>query len=199
MDATSGRDAVLTTHGRGRRRALGSVLTAAVLAVGLMAATAAPASAATCSGAGAVQAPSYDVLHAPPRSPDLNLTDLTGRVGEGDTIVASFTIPQGCSDVLVTLISYFAPGPAFDRGTAHTQNRATASSASFSEGRHTGALSITVQPCYFQVDLVQGRQIGRFGYGAGGEGFYSDQGRLVDAANGGTHTCPPGTVGDPAD
>jgi hypothetical protein len=201
MDATSGRHAALMTDGR--RRALARALFAVALATGLLAATAGSAAAATCTGAGAVQNRSFTLTHTDGTIPavETNVADITGRVHQGDAIVASFEISSGCSDVRVTLISYYAPGPTFDRSQAYRQTAANSDSALFSAGTHTDALRITVPKCYFQADLVQGDPIGTFGYGttgqgfpSNGQGFYSDQGRLVDAANGGTNACPPGTI-----
>ena len=192
MDATSGRHAALMTDGR--RRALTRALFAAALATGLLAATAGSAVAATCTGAGAVQNKSYTVVHAANPLVEIHMVDLTGHIGEGDTISASFTT-DCATPVQVTLVSYYAPGATFDRSTAYRQRIATYSSGTFSAGTHTSALTVVTPPCQFQIDLVQGEAIQKFGYGPGGEGFYSDQLRLVDAANGGTHACPTPPLG----
>jgi hypothetical protein len=196
MHAIFGRRAATITDRRGRRRTLASVLSAAGLLTGLLATTAAPASAATCpSGAAAVQSTSYDIVHLVGPA-EINVPDLTGHVQQGDVITVSFTIPPlptGCSSIAVDLVSYRAPGPTFDRSTADQQRLFNSNGADFAPGRHNypDGLRVDVPPCYFQVDLITGRPMDPLG---GTNGFYSDQGRLVDAANGGTMPCSTGVI-----
>ena len=47
-------------------------------------------------------------------------------------------------------------------------------------------MKVTIPNCYFQVDFVCGDYIDRFGP-AGSNVFYSAQGRLESADNGGVH------------
>jgi LPXTG-motif cell wall-anchored protein len=52
---------------------------------------------------------------------------------------------------------------------------------------------VNVPSCFFQVDFVKGKPIMHLGP-AGSSNFYSDQGRLLAAVNGGMKSCSTGTT-----
>ena len=115
------------------------------------------------------------------------VTNLRGHVHQGDTVSVTFTVKSGHTD-LFSLVSYTAPGPSFSASNASQQNIYQDSSGVFGPGTYT--LMVVVPQCYFQVDFVCGYAIDKFGP-AGSNIFYSAQGRLISADNGGT-TPPPG-------
>lgn len=115
------------------------------------------------------------------------LTDLRGHVHQGDTVEVQFTVNSGHTDMF-SLVSYTAPGSSFSASTASQQRIYQDSSAVFGPGVHT--LTVLVPPCYFQVDFVCGAAIDQLGP-AGSNIFYSAQGRLISADNGGTHAYIP--------
>jgi hypothetical protein len=120
-------------------------------------------------------------------------SSLSGRVASPDTVVASFTVPSNCS-VPLSLVSYTAPGPSFDANTADKQTvfDHTPDGAAYGAGHHS--LTVKVPACYFQVDFVRGAIIDKFGP-AGSNNFYSPQGRLIAADNGGSTACGSGGTG----
>lgn len=113
-------------------------------------------------------------------------SDLRGHVHQGDTVQVQFTVLSGHTDLL-SLVSYTAPGASFDANTASQQQVYQAASGVFGPGYHT--LTVVVPRCYFQVDFVCGSVIDHFGP-AGSNIFYSAQGRLISADNGG-YVPPP--------
>jgi hypothetical protein len=114
-------------------------------------------------------------------------TDLRGHVHQGDTVEVQFTVNSGHTDMF-SLVSYTAPGSSFSASTASQQQIYQDSSAVFGPGVHT--LTVLVPSCYFQVDFVCGAAIDQLGP-AGSNIFYSAQGRLISADNGGTHAYIP--------
>jgi hypothetical protein len=104
-----------------------------------------------------------------------------------------FKIAAGCKDIELSLVSYKAPGPTFDEQTADQQTVFDYKTQTFSAGDYT--LSVLVPDCYYQIDFVRGTVITKLGP-AGTDNFYDKQGRLIDAASGGTAACvtttPPG-------
>jgi len=103
----------------------------------------------------------------------------------------SFTVAAGCSNIKLSLVSYKAPGPAFDEKTADQQTVHDSKTVLLGAGNHT--LTVAVPNCYYQVDFVYGDVIAKLGP-AGSSNFYS-AGRLTKARNGGTGSCtPPPTV-----
>ena len=85
-------------------------------------------------------------------------------------------------------MSYKAPGPAFDADTAHLQTVHDSKTVLLGAGSHT--LTVLVPNCYYQVDFVYGDVIATLGP-AGSSNFYSAQGRLIKARNGGSGACMP--------
>ena len=106
----------------------------------------------------------------------------------GGTATVSFTLAGGCQNVKLSLVSYKAPGPTFDANTADQQTVHDSKTVVLGAGNHT--LSVAVPNCYYQVDFVYGDVITKFGP-AGSSNFYSAQGRLIKARNGGTASCSP--------
>jgi hypothetical protein len=165
--------------GRGRRLALTLVLSAS-LAIGLIGVSADSASAATCTGAAAIHSTGYTLTGpAGVRS----VTTLRGKVNQGDSVIASFTISSACpGGVVVSLVSYLAPGPTWDPNTANQQQPFDSLTMTFSPGPNSiGPVLVPPVPSCFQVDFVQGTIIQSFSPPGG---TYSGQGRLVDADNG---------------
>lgn len=109
----------------------------------------------------------------------------------GGLATVSFTVAAGCESVKLSFVSYKAPGPAFDATTADQQTVHDAKTVLLSVGNHT--LTVDVPGCYYQVDFVYGDVIARFGP-AGSSNFYSAQGRLIRAVNGGAASCAPTPV-----
>jgi hypothetical protein len=124
----------------------------------------------------------------PSRASDCSSSDaVSGSISvSGGTATGSFTVAAGCSGVEVSLVSYQAPRGSFDESIADRQVRYREVTESFDAGRHT--LAVDVPDCYFQVDLVTGAPIEKLGP-SGSDNFYGAQGRLVDAANGGSASC----------
>ena len=111
---------------------------------------------------------------------------LRDNVNQGNMVVATFQVPQGCQPTEVTLVAYQAPDSTFDRQTAHLQTLFDADTSTFSPGNHS--LQVTIPSCYFQVDFAKGPVIETLGP-ADTTNFYGDQNRLIDYDNGGTNTC----------
>ncbi len=115
----------------------------------------------------------------------------------GASVTVSFTVVPGVSSCqtppTISLVAYKAPGSTFDANTAYLQTVNDSSSGSFSAGQHS--LTVKVPVCYYyQVDLVQGGVIQHLGGqppldSAALNNFYSAQGRLIAASNGGSPDC----------
>ncbi len=104
------------------------------------------------------------------------------------TATVSFTVAAGCAEIKLSLVSYKAPGPTFDANTADQQTVHDSKTVVLGAGNHT--LNVAVPNCYYQVDFVYGDVIAKLGP-AGSSNFYSAQGRLIKARNGGTGSCTP--------
>jgi hypothetical protein len=114
---------------------------------------------------------------------------LAGHVQPGDHVVVNFTVPANCS-VVLSFVSYQAPGATYDPNTASQQTVFNAQdSVTFSAGNHS--MAVDVPPCFFQVDFVRGAVIQHLGP-AGSSNFYDAQGRLVSSGTGGTSACTGG-------
>jgi SdrD B-like domain len=120
------------------------------------------------------------------------VSDLRGNTDQGDSVTVTFTYTGTEVNHPFTLVSYTAPGPAFDATTASQQ-------AIYQQmtvyANHGGTYSITVgiPNCYYQVDFVCGFAIDHLGP-ANSNIFYSAQQRLVSADNGGTCANLPVTI-----
>lgn len=116
-----------------------------------------------------------------------------GSIGasQGGTASVNFTVAAGCN-VQLSLVSYKAPSAGFDASTASQQVLFDSSTATLAAGAHT--LSVSVPNCFFQVDFVFGAPLATLGP-AGSNNFYSSQGRLISAANGGSTSCAVTTGG----
>ncbi|MFA5861330.1 MAG: choice-of-anchor X domain-containing protein, partial [Candidatus Thermoplasmatota archaeon] len=117
------------------------------------------------------------------------LTGLRNQLAQGEHVQAQFTLIPGCTDFQVTLVSYRAPTPTFSQSNADQQVVYQSQTATFGPGTHT--LDVDVPPCYYRVDFVTGPVITQLGP-ANTNNFYSPQGRLIDADNGGIVSCPAG-------
>ncbi|HEY8103584.1 MAG TPA: hypothetical protein VIE18_03655 [Gaiellaceae bacterium] len=130
----------------------------------------------------------------PPQCPAAANAKLTSssEIGiAGGTATVSFTIAAGCENIKLSLVSYKAPGPAFDANTADQQTVHDFKTVVLGAGNQT--LTVAMPSCYYQVDFVYGDVITKFGP-AGSSNFYSAQGRLIKARNGGTSSCTPPPV-----
>jgi uncharacterized protein (DUF2141 family) len=114
------------------------------------------------------------------------VNDLRGNVHQGDMVQAVFTVRAGHT-AQVSLVSYSATGPTFDAATASQDTVFDSDSATFGPG--TYALTVHVPNWFFQVNLVLGPVIDQFGP-QGSNIFYTPQGRLLSADNGGTQPQP---------
>lgn len=159
-------------------RLLAIVLVAVpVLSLGLATPAAAWSSGPTCpSGIAAVTNISYVI------NGTATFSSLGGHVISGSTVTANFTIAPGCKNVQVSLASYRAPAPTYDRNTASQQVLFDSATGTFAAGFHT--LQVFVPAGFFQVDFVLGAAITQLGP-ASSHNFYGDQGRLIDHDNGG--------------
>jgi hypothetical protein len=113
------------------------------------------------------------------------VTDLTGNVHQGDTVKVVFTLD---STETFSLVSYTAPQNYFVADDADQQRIFDVAGATFGPGTHS--LTVVVPDCNYQIDFICGTPIETFGP-AGSNIFYTPQGRLFDADNGGT--CTPCT------
>jgi hypothetical protein len=191
MKAARGRLAALNTHERARRGALVCVLSAAAVAIGLVAAPTASAWGTRCpTGAAAIREDSVVLMHA-----DMTSTSpsrMNGNVQPNDKVQVKFTniSPSGCPAVDVTLVSYIAQGSTWNNGAqASTQIYFDSqSSTPISPGQQGQfPVPVVVPGTCFQVDLVSPAHPifqleGQFDPATGAT--YSAQHRLIDWANG---------------
>ena len=122
-------------------------------------------------------------------SPDgtqTTVSNLRGHTQQGDTVTVNFTVAAGAGPTTVSLVSYNAPGSSFDAHTASQQTIDVVASGTFGPGQHS--LSVPLPDNYYQVDFVMGDAITQFGP-AGSNMFFSAQGRLLSADNGGTNAA----------
>ena len=131
----------------------------------------------------------YDITRAD-GSVANDVAQLRGQVDEGDVITATFTVAEGCEDLELTLATYRAPGPVFDRGTADEQVLFDHGTGTFDAG--PGSLTATVPACFYQADFAFGPVIERFD-----PEFYGS--RLIDADNGGSGPCVPDETETPTE
>lgn len=117
------------------------------------------------------------------------VTDLRGNVHEGDNVVVTFTVPDGHNPT-VSFVVYTAPGSSFDPDNADEQRIIEVVTGKYPPGTHT--MQVNIPDCYFQVDFVCGKPIDQFGP-AGSNIFYTPQGRLLSADNGGSRAYNPGS------
>jgi hypothetical protein len=108
---------------------------------------------------------------------------LRGNVHQGDTVQVIFTVPSGAAAHPFSFVSYTAPGSTFDADNANQQMVYDSDTGVFGPGVHT--MTVTVPDAYFQIDFVCGEIIDHLGP-AGSNIFYTPQGRLLGADNGGT-------------
>jgi hypothetical protein len=121
------------------------------------------------------------------------VTNLRGQTQQGDTVTANFTIsPTAPGPVFVSLAIYDAPGSSFNANDASQQVLDNVASGTFNPGQ-TGSLTVTIPGNFYQVDFVLGNAITQFGP-AGSNVFFTPQGRLLSADNGGTQAFAESTV-----
>lgn len=103
----------------------------------------------------------------------------------GTTAHAYFTLPSGCKNINVTLVSYKAPngtdGKPYDQQVLYksiTRNYNV-------EGRRD--ITIALPDCFYQVDLVIGQPLQSF---AGGVTYHGEH-RFLLAKHGGSKSCAP--------
>ena len=125
---------------------------------------------------------SFDFTVISPDGTQTTVNNLRGNTHAGDTIVANFTVAQNSRPVVVTLVSYNAPGASFDPNTASKQTVFEIATGTFGPGEHS--LTVHLPNGFYQVDFVAGEAIDRFGP-AGSNIFYTPQHRLLSADNGG--------------
>ncbi len=118
-----------------------------------------------------------------PSGTSTTVTNLRGHTQQGDTVTVNFTVAANAGPTTVSLVSYNAPGSSFNANDASQQTIDVFASGTFDPGPHS--LSVPLPNNYYQVDFVLGAAITQFGP-AGSNMFYSAQGRLISADNGGT-------------
>jgi hypothetical protein len=170
----------ILTGGWGRRRGLALALSTSALALGLMGVGTGTASAATCDSTAAISVNSYTIVGTAGTRTE---TSLAGKVDQGDSIIANFTVNAACpSGVVVNFPSYLAPGPTWDATTASQQQvfdpgtGTDTTTLTYPPGPNT--IQTTVGPGCFQVDLVVGPIIQTF---SPPSGTYAAQGRKEDS------------------
>ena len=138
-----------------------------------------------------VTRPTSGCAPPPPQCPSAANAQLSSssEIGiSGGSATVSFAVAAGCSNIKLSLVSYKAPGPAFDASTADQQTVHDSRTVLLGAGNHT--LTVAMPNCFYQVDFVYGDVIAKLGP-AGSSNFYSAQGRLIKARNGGTGSCAP--------
>lgn len=123
------------------------------------------------------------------------VTNLRGNTNEGDIVQVTFTVLPPAQNMVVTLVSYTAPGGSFVASDAYLQEIYDLDTGVFGPGTHN--LTVVIPDSYYQVDFVCGYAIDTFGP-AGSNGFYTPQGRLISADNDGNnaYTGPQTVVPD---
>ena len=111
------------------------------------------------------------------------VTDLRGNTHQGDLVQVTFTIAAGTPPHQLTLVSYTAPGSTFDANTAAQQQVFDYDTGVFGPGTYT--LEVLIPNSYYQIDFVCDGYIDHFG-SANSNIFYTNEGRLISADNGGT-------------
>ena len=125
---------------------------------------------------------SFNFTVISPDGTQTTVNNLRGHTEAGDTIVANFTVAPNSRPVVVTLVSYNAPGASFDPRTASQQTVFEIATGTFGPGEHS--LTVHLPNSFYQVDFVVGYAIDHFGP-AGSNIFYTPQCRLLSADNGG--------------
>jgi hypothetical protein len=166
-------------------RVLRQLVRLSVLVVGLLAAMAAypgSASAATCTNA-SIHITSYTLVGPAGLR---TVSDMTGQVAQGDVVTVHFTVAANVTGACtISLVSYTAPNGTFNTANLYQQQVYQSSNGPVTPGDWTA--TVRVPTCYFQADFVRGAPITHFGPTQ--TNTYSGQGRLLDAAVGGTETC----------
>ncbi len=111
-------------------------------------------------------------------------TDLRGKTKQGDTVTVNFTVPV--APAYVSLVVYDAPSAIFEAAIASEQTIFMQQDLYVSVPG-TYHLTVTLPNNYYQIDFVKCRVIDQLGP-AGSNIFYSPQGRLISADNGGLHS-----------
>jgi protocatechuate 3,4-dioxygenase beta subunit len=130
---------------------------------------------------GVVKNLSFTITH--PDGSQVTVTDLRGQTHIGDTVTANFTVAGHAKAVVVSFAVYTTAGPTFDPATAAQDAVVQDATGTFGPGAHS--LTIQVPNDFYEVDLVVGAAIDQFGP-AGSNIFYTPQGRLLSADNGGS-------------
>jgi Ca2+-binding RTX toxin-like protein len=111
------------------------------------------------------------------------LSTLRGMTHQGDEVQVTFTVAPGTPPHQLTLVSYTAPGSAFDANVASQQQVFDYDTGVFGPGTYT--LEVRIPNSFYQIDFVCGSLIDHFGP-ANSNIFYTSQGRLITADNSGT-------------
>lgn len=113
------------------------------------------------------------------------VTTLAGNVKENDIVTANFTVKAG-KTVTMSFVSYQNPLNVNNNEGLLKQTVYNYQTKTFTGGK--GQLTVVIPDCYFQMDLVGGYVIDKFGP-AGSNIMYTPQSRLVAAALGGENAC----------
>jgi hypothetical protein len=111
---------------------------------------------------------------------------LNDYVTQNALVEITFTTQPGADTTIFSLVSYTAIDSVFSDSTADQQVVFDSETIVVGPGTHT--LSVNVPDCFFQIDFVKGCVITQLGP-AGSGNFYSTQGRLIAADNGGLFSC----------
>jgi hypothetical protein len=123
-------------------------------------------------------------------------SDLRGKTSQGETITAKFYVDASKGAVQLSLVSYVAPDNYFDANHASQQFVYAMDTETYTTSGWK-SLTVNIPNMYYQIDFVCGAVIDKLGP-ADSNVFYTPQGRLISADNGG-RTAPdltkPLTVG----
>jgi protocatechuate 3,4-dioxygenase beta subunit len=114
-----------------------------------------------------------------------NCTQVSGlndNTHQGDVVRVTFTVT---STTVVSLVSYTAPSAVWDVNVANQQRVFDVDSHTFAPGTYT--LCVRIPNSFYQIDFVCGTVIDTLGT-PGSNIFYTAQGRLISADNGGVQS-----------
>jgi hypothetical protein len=92
------------------------------------------------------------------------------HVHSGDTLTVKFTLNDGCSE---RRLSFAAYNTTTNQGDLDAQTLFDSDTGVFGMGEHS--LTVTVPPCYFQLDFVFGTVIEKFDTAHGGPTYHTRQ------------------------
>lgn len=126
------------------------------------------------------------VTDACPSDNKQKIQNVSLSVTQGGDTTARFTINPACSTVKVSLVTYTHSAPFFTWENSVDERVYQRKTQVLGPGSYS--LTVKTPNCYYQADLVEGEVIEQLGP-AGTNNFYTPQGRLIAAENGGDRAC----------